>query len=161
MTIGDRLTKLFEVDIGVGSKGGMTVQIGEGPTTSLLGGRRLSVSDDAYSFIEPVLARSIADYHPDTRWGVRQAEAESWRTAAVDFRALAARLAEGGSLAADDIAWVHTVDLDTNVEIDAETFRQEIDTREGHEALGAFLLTVADWIEDALKRETVLTIYGY
>lgn len=154
-------TDPFAIRPGHEAVGGMSIEIGRGPRA--LHGRTpsIEISDTAYSFVEPVLARIAPTYHPDTRFGIGEFDATVWRSAASAFRLLAERLRGGGALAASDVAWVPTVDLDTGAETTAQDFIGEIDTPEHRPALQTFLVAIATWIEDSLEHEAVLTVYGY
>ncbi len=121
----------------------------------------IEISDMAYSFVEPALARIAPNYHPDTRFGIGEFEASVWRDAISELRALAKRLDGGEPLTASDIAWIHTVDLDTGIETTAENFAREMDAPDRRQALRIFLIAITDWLEDSLAHETVLTVYGY
>ena len=91
----------------------------------------------------------------------RGVAATAWRPSVDDLRALAARFADGHPPSPSDFNWVHTIDLDRDVEIDSATFRQRFDDPARLEALSALLASVANWIEDSLRRHDVLTVYGY
>lgn len=151
---------LFELKEGIGHKGGLVIEIGEGPQVAGAQTPCLYVRDEAFSFIEPSLSRHAANYAPGARYGVTEIAAEAWKAVVKDLRALAARLTAWASLSDMDIAWVHTVDLDNDVEIDSATFRQRFDDPGQRDALRVFLVSVADWIEESLTRQTVLTVYG-
>lgn len=154
------MTELFELTEGFGFKGGLTVEIGEGAAVPGAATRCLHIRDEAFSFVEPLLKRHAANYGPYARWGVTEIVADTWKAVVEDLRALAARLAEGLSPSDDDIAWVHEVDLDNDVEIDSATFREGFENPGRREALRVFLASVADWIEESLTRHAVLTVYG-
>ena len=151
---------LFELEEGVGHKGGLVLEIGEGPEVEGARTRCLYVHDEAFSFIEPSLVRHAGNYAPGARYGVTEIIAEAWKAVVEDLRALAVRLTEESVPLDADIAWVHTVDLDDDVEIDSATFRRRFEDAGQRDALRAFLVSVADWIEESLARQTVLTVYG-
>ena len=119
------------------------------------------LTDEAFSLVEPILARIAPRYHPDTRWGLAEIGAEVWREAAHEFKNVAARLNSGSALKKSDVAWVHTVDLDSGVETSADTFLQQMESAEAKKTIATFLLSLADWIHGRIQHEAVLTIYGY
>lgn len=151
---------VFELEEGVGFKGGLTVEIGEGPEVDGAQTHCLYIHDDAFSFVDPILARRAANYGPGARYGVTEIAADAWRAVVEDLRRLATRLATGVSPGETDISWVHTVHLDDDVEIDSATFRRRFDDPGQCEALRTFLVSVADWIDGRLTRHAVLTVYG-
>jgi hypothetical protein len=154
------MTNVFELEEGVGFRGGLSVEIGEGPEVGGAQARCLYIHDDAFSFIDPILAKRAANYGSGARYGVTEIVDEAWRGVVEDLRSLATRLASGISPLEADVAWVHTVDLDDDVEIDNAAFRRRFDDPVQREALRAFLMSVADWIEGRLTHQTVLTVYG-
>jgi hypothetical protein len=148
------MTNVFELEEGIGFRGGLTVEIGEGPEVQGAQTCCLYIHDD------PILAKRAANYGPGNRYGVTEIAAVTWRAVVEDLRVLAARLAAGVSPGEADIAWVHTVDLVNGVEIDSATFRRRFDDPDQRETLRAFLVSVADWIDRSLTRQAVLTVYG-
>ena len=154
------MTNLFELEEGIGLKGGLTVQIGEGPEVRGAMTRNLTIRDEAFSFIEPALRRHATNYGPSARYGVTEIVADAWKAVVEDLRKLATRLAAGASPSDADFDWVHTVDLDDGIEINSASFRRRFDHPDERTALGAFLVSVADWVDESLTRQTVLTIYG-
>jgi hypothetical protein len=152
--------ELFEIQTGVGLRSGLVIQISEGQEANVHGAASLYISDDAYSFIEPILARRAPSYGPGARWGVTEIKAVSWHLAIVDLRVLAGRVLAGQALEDQDLDWIHLVDLDEGLEIDAASFRKRFDDPVQAAALGEFLVSVAQWIEQALERNDVLTVYG-
>jgi len=154
------MTNVFELEEGIGFRGGPTVEIGEGPEVQGAQTCCLYIHDDAFAFIDPILAKRAANYGPGNRYGVAEIAAVTWRAVVEDLRVLAARLAAGVSPGEADIAWVHTVDLVNGVEIDSATFRRRFDDPDQREALRVFLVSVADWIDESLTRQRVLTVYG-
>lgn len=159
-TRADAAKTLFQLDEGFGMRGGLIVQIGTGTKEANGATSSIYVRDDAFSFIEPILKRRVANYHPYARWGVTEIQADAWLPVVADLKSLAARLAAGEALSSADIAWVHTVDEDNGIETDADMFRQQVGNGESLAALRAFLERVAEWVEDSLQQEAVLTIYG-
>ncbi|MBS0297376.1 MAG: hypothetical protein JSR45_13790 [Proteobacteria bacterium] len=139
----------------------MTIQIGAGPASRGAMVSSVYLSDDAYSLVEPILVRVAPRYHPDTRWGIGEFSADVWREVVEKLKLMAQRLEAGGELTASDIAWVHTVDLDTGVETDAGMFLDQLNASEARKAVAPFLLRLAEWIHDQVRREGALTIYGY
>ncbi|TCS10323.1 hypothetical protein [Caulobacter sp. BK020] len=154
------MNNVFELAEGVGHRGGLSVEIGTGPRVPGAQTGCLYIHDDAFSFIDPLLTKHAANYRPGARYGVTEVAADAWRAVAGDLRALAERLATGVSPGDADISWIHTVDLDDDIEIDGATFRRRFDDPSQREGLRIFLASVADWIEGRLTRQTVLTVYG-
>jgi hypothetical protein len=150
----------FEVREAIGLVGGMCVQIAEGPRSTSGDAPSIVIHDHAFSLIEPTLKHHLPDYHPMTRWGVRDTPVSDWRKVVPDLRTLAAKLPES-ALSNDEVAWVHSFDLDRNEETDTSSFLAEFQDSRVRRAAAAMLITVADWIEARLGRQMALTIFGY
>ena len=151
---------MFEVSYGFGMQGGLTIEIGEGPFDRTYKMRRISMRDDAFSLIEPVLRRHASKYSDNSRWGVTEVSAAEWRSTVNDLRVLAERLRVGEAPSISDISWVHTVDLDDDVEIGVEAAHRLFCEPEHIKSAAIFLVEVADWVEDSLQRHDALTVYG-
>jgi hypothetical protein len=151
----------FSVVEVVGQARGMAVRIAVGPRQDAERSVGLALHDHAFSFLEPILMRRIPDYHPDTRWGVRETAAKDWQPVVADLRGLHSRLSGGQLPALTDIAWVPAEDLDRGVLIDAGSFRAVFANPELHSALCCMLLKAGDWLETRIGRTDCLTIFGY
>jgi hypothetical protein len=150
----------FEVREAAGLVGGMTVQIAEGARSTSAAAPNIVIHDHAFSLIEPILKRHLPDYHPMTRWGVRDAPISDWRKVVPDLGTLAAKL-EQSAPSDVEVAWVHSFDLDRNEETDTSCLLAEFQDPLVRRAAAAMLVMVADWMEARLGRLTALTIFGY
>jgi hypothetical protein len=150
----------FDLVEGSGWRGGMTVQISEGLDTETGQSRSIYLTDEAYCFIEPAIERYVRKY--SGRWAVTEVPSEAWRATARALRKLAASINQGQPLSSADYIWVHTVDLETGSEIDAERFGRELNADPIRLAkLRDLLMSVAGWIEDSLQNCQWMTISGY
>ena len=141
--------------------GGMAIEIGCGPRSMRGRTPTIEISDTAFSFIEPILARCAPAYHPDTRFGIGEFDGAVWKGAVGELRALTDRLSSGEALSLSDVSWIHTVDIDAGTETSAADFVQLMARPENRLALRAFLAELARWIEEHLAHQDILTVYGY
>jgi hypothetical protein len=151
---------MFDITRGVGTRGGLTIQICESGKDAYAAAPSLSFSDDAFSFVVPILKRRAAAWVPYARWGLTEIDAESWRLVVQDLRAFAERIAGDAALSEEDVTAVPLVDLDTDTELDAAAFRAQFQEPRHRDAICGFLTGVADWVDDGLTRNDVLTVCG-
>ena len=152
----------IEVSEGIGLRGGETIQIGAGWQQFDGCVPSIYLADEAWCFVEPIVARVAANYGPDSRWGVTEIASPEWRLVVAALRAFAAQLGEGQLLSSDDFVWIYTVDLDKGVEIKLGAFaRSYNEDRAKLAAVRDMLIKVADWVDRSLQAHLALTVYGY
>jgi hypothetical protein len=150
----------LEIEEGAGLRGGLTIQIAQGHQSTQGQAPSIYLTDEAFSFVEPSLFRHAAQYGNMSRWGVTEVSRSEWQLIVDELKHLSAQFSNGQKPLPADFIWVHTADLDSDVETDSVAFSHRFDDPPTLRKLSEFLVGVADWVERTAQSEKVLTVFG-
>jgi len=141
----------FSLTASTGMAGGMVYQFAEGRWREGLG-PGLVMSESAYDFLEPILDRACPGASGPARYGVAELDPEMCRSLAVHLRQSAEHVR---SLPAPEEIEINAVAVRTEEVCNA--FEHH---RRYYAELSNLFSRLADWLEDASKRSSVVSLLG-
>lgn len=134
-----------------GLQPGLTMQLGEGPSTWSEGFSGISIGEAAFGFIEPHIIEGWPAYRAYGHWGATPLPRAAWLNISASLENQRRRLlmdeeADVPAFCGFDHALV------------TKLFQQDPDLH--HRKLARMIGEVVTWLRDALTRCDVITVYG-